>query len=317
MWKQYGEWSNDAPWTEEFKRLDLCGGSGRFISENGQDMMEIFLPDGFMVDVGYIEEDKCWVVTVAKTEDWHAFHMEQTVSDRARLYAAIQSAVYRAASAKPLRGVIRGVIFDMDGVLVDSERLYLRFWREACAAAGFPLSEEQALSLRSNSPAAAIPKFEAWFGGSADYWQIRETRRRMMADYIDAHGVSAKEGAAALLSSLKEKDVPIALATASPVKRAKHYLAPLGLFDLFDAVVSGTDVTNGKPAPDIYLRAAGMLGIAPSACAAVEDSPSGIVSAHSAGCFTVMVPDLTPPQEDILPLVGCLAQKLTDLDSLL
>ena len=174
-----------------------------------------------------------------------------------------------------------------------------------------------ASSLDPGGPAAAIPKFEAWFGGSADYWQIRETRRRMMADYIDAHGVSAKEGAAALLSSLKEKDVPIALATASPVKRAKHYLAPLGLFDLFDAVVSGTDVTNGKPAPDIYLRAAGMLGIAPSACAAVEDSPSGIVSAHSAGCFTVMVPDLTPPEEDILPLVGCLAQKLTDLDSLL
>ena len=317
MWKQYGEWSSGEPWTEEYKTLDLCGGSGRFISENGQDMMEIFLLNGFMVDVGFIQEDKCWIVTIAQAKDWHAFHMEKAVSDRARLYEEIQSAIYRAASAKPLRGVIRGVIFDMDGVLVDSERLYLRFWREACASYGFTLSEEQALSLRSNSPSTAIPKFEAWFGSSADYWQIRETRRRLMADYIDTNGVNAKNGAAEILSTLKDKGIRIALATASPVKRAKHYLAPLGLFDLFDAVVSGTDVVNGKPAPDIYLCAAEMLGLSTAECAAVEDSPSGVLSAHSAGCFTVMIPDLTPPENDILPLVGCLAQKLTDLNNLL
>ena len=216
-----------------------------------------------------------------------------------------------------MESVYRGVIFDMDGVLVDSERLYMRFWREACAEYGFTLTQEMALSLRSNSPETATPKFLKWFGETADYHRIRERRRRLMADYIDKNGVELKKGAAEILDYLKRKDILIALATASPVKRARHYLAPYGLFEKFDAVVSGSDIASSKPAPDIYIKAAQLLGLAPGECIAVEDSPSGIISAKTAGCFTVMIPDLTQPDGDIADYIDLVAQSLDDLTSLL
>lgn len=211
----------------------------------------------------------------------------------------------------------KGVIFDMDGVLVDSEKLYMRFWREACAAYGFELTKEMALSLRSNSPEAAIPKFFAWFGEKADYHEIRGLRRKLMAEYIDANGVNLKDGAAEILDFLKGKEIKTALATASPVKRAMHYLSPYGLFEKFDAVISGADIARSKPAPDIYLAAAKALALPPERCMAVEDSPSGILSAKTAGCFTVMIPDLTPPDEAILPYIDCQATDLNDVRDLI
>ena len=159
--------------------------------------------------------------------------------------------------------IYKGAIFDMDGVLVDSERLYMRFWQEACAFNGFEMTGEMALSLRSNSPETAIPKFRMWFGESADYYGIRELRRKLMAEYIDKSGVDLKPGAQEIIEYLKQKGIKTALATASPVKRARHYLEPHGLFDKLDAVVSGTSVPRSKPAPDIYLAAAGLLGIPP------------------------------------------------------
>lgn len=139
----------------------------------------------------------------------------------------------------------------------------------------------------------------------------------MMADYIDKYGVDMKDGAAEILSYLKEKGCKIALATASPVKRAKYYLEPYGLFDKFDAVISGSDVLRSKPAPDIYLAAAKALGLPPENCIAVEDSPSGILSAKSAGCFTVMVPDLTPPDDSLLPYIDRIAVSLADIRTII
>ena len=212
---------------------------------------------------------------------------------------------------------IHGVIFDMDGVLVDSERLYLHFWREASASFGFAMSEAQALSLRSNSPEAAIPKFRAWFGDNADYHAIRARRRDMMAEWIDREGVALKQGAAEVTRELKAHGYRIALATASPLRRAEHYLAPHGLWGIFDAVIGGPDVTRSKPAPDIYLAAAAALRLPPTACLAAEDSPSGVRAAHDAGCFTVMIPALTPPDGESQLLADCVLDNLTQLRTLL
>ena len=216
-----------------------------------------------------------------------------------------------------LSRAIKGAVFDMDGVLVDSEKLYLRFWQEACAAYGLTLTHEQGLSLRSNSPEAAIPKFAAWFGKEADYYAIRELRRKRMADFIDRHGVECKPGAEAILRLLRSKGIRTALATASPVKRARHYLGPHGLFDLFDAVISGADIGRSKPAPDIYLAVAKAIGLSPEECIAVEDSPAGLISAKTAGCFTVMIPDLTQPEKDLTPYIDFLAKELTDIAGLI
>ncbi len=208
---------------------------------------------------------------------------------------------------------IRGVIFDMDGVLVDSEKLYLRFWQEACAKFGFELDRGQALSLRSNSPETAMRKFMAWFGENADYLKIRDARRELMEQYIKIFGVELKEGAAEIIDYLQSRGIKTALATASPLKRAADYLKQYGIFDKFDAVVSGAGVARSKPASDIYLKAADELGLPPWECMAVEDSPTGILSAHDAGCLTVMIPDLTPPDDETLRLTDCVLKKLTDI----
>ena len=133
----------------------------------------------------------------------------------------------------------------MDGVLVDSEKLYMRFWQEACAFFGYDLTPEMALSLRSNSAETAIPKFIDWFGETVDYYKIRELRRRLMADFIDKNGVEIKPGAIEIFSYLKQNGLKIALATASPVKRAIHYLEPYGLFDMLDAGLRYDDLKVG------------------------------------------------------------------------
>ena len=208
---------------------------------------------------------------------------------------------------------IKGAIFDMDGVLVDSEKLYQRFWIQACADYGFVLTEEQSLSLRSNSPEVAIPKFKAWFGEDVNYNQLRDRRRKLMSEYIDANGVELKSGAEEIIEYLKSQDIKIALATASPLKRAEHYLSPYGLMEKFDAVVCGSMVEHGKPAPDIYLCAAKALDLNPCECIAVEDSPTGVRSSSAAGCVCVFVPDLTPPEEQISSLVYYIVKDLDEI----
>ena len=307
---------NEAPWTAPYRQLELHGGTLRLICEDGEDILQVTLPDGYTVDAGRAP-DGCLYVTTWRTDSYHGFHREEAVPEQTSLAAAVQKALNRAAAGHPLRGVVRGVLFDMDGVLVDSERLYMRFWREASAAHGFPMTQAQALSLRSRSPEAAVPLFRAWFGENADYHAIRETRRLLMSAYIDAHGVEAKPGAKDLLAYLKAGGYRLALATSSPVARAVQYLGRNGLDAYFDATVSGTEVAHGKPAPDIYLRAASALGLTPAECAAVEDSPVGVAAAGAAGCFTVMVPDLTPAETDVLPMVSCLAENLTALKTFL
>lgn len=213
--------------------------------------------------------------------------------------------------------MIKGIIFDMDGVLVDSEKLYMRFWQEACKSYGYELSDENALSLRSNSAETAAPKFIEWFGSGADYNMLRDKRRMLMSEYIESNGVDLKNGAKEALNSIKAMSIKIALATASPIERAERYLAPYGLFDIFDVTVSGHNLTKSKPAPDIYIYAAKSLELPCDECIAVEDSPSGIISAHDAGCFTVMIPDLTEPNEEIITLIDKKLSSLTELTSLL
>ena len=134
-----------------------------------------------------------------------------------------------------------------------------------------------------------------------------------MEQYIKIFGVELKEGAAEIIDYLQSRGIKTALATASPLKRAADYLKQYGIFDKFDAVVSGAGVARSKPASDIYLKAADELGLPPWECMAVEDSPTGILSAHDAGCLTVMIPDLTPPDDETLRLTDCVLKKLTDI----
>ena len=198
---------------------------------------------------------------------------------------------------------IRGVISDMDGVILDSEKLYVRFWCEAANLCGFPMEKRHALGIRSMARPFAIERLRGWFGEGFDYDLVRNKRIELMDGYVSGHGIQAKPGAKALLEWLKANGYGVALATATPVERASLYLNSVGLLGYFDEVCSAREVKNGKPMPDIYLYAAKKLGLAPSECLALEDSPNGARSAASAGCKTVLIPDLDDPTEELKDLL--------------
>lgn len=212
---------------------------------------------------------------------------------------------------------VRGVLFDMDGVILDTECLYSRFWMEACRFYGFPMSWEQSLQMRSMNRAAGQEKLRTFFGPAADYATIRQKRIELMDAFVAKEGVAAKPGIYPLLDTLEARGIPCAITTSSPHERIQRYMTPLKLYHRFQKIVTGYDVPNSKPEPDIYLRGAAELGLAPGQCLALEDSPSGILSASRAGCLPVLIPDQDQPDAQTLSLLYAKADTLADVIELL
>lgn len=209
--------------------------------------------------------------------------------------------------------VVRAVIFDMDGTLIDTEKYYRKFWRMALEEAGYSVSEEQILSLRSLGRPHAPRQLQEWFGKDFDYYAIRERRKELMEDCIRKEGVFCKKGARELLEFLKERNITVAIATATDLERTHKYLKMAGLDIYFENIISATQVKEGKPSPDIYLYACGQLGLRPEECIAVEDSPNGVLSAYRAGCPVIMVPDQTQPDEEISRYLFACAKDLGEI----
>ena len=212
---------------------------------------------------------------------------------------------------------ICGVLFDMDGVVLDTEKLCARFWAEAAQALGYPMTYEQALGMRSLNSAAGQAKLESYFGPGVSRAEMRKKRVELMDAYVAQFGVEAKPGIHELLDYLKGQGIRTAIATSSPMERAKSYLDSLGLTAKFDCICSGHDVAQGKPAPDIYLKAAASIDVPPENCLAIEDAPAGIESAHRAGCWPVLVPDLDGSDEEMRKTLYAEADTLLDIIHLL
>lgn len=206
--------------------------------------------------------------------------------------------------------MLKGVIFDMDGLMLDTEKLLVRFWRQAAAEFGYSMSFENVLSIRSLSRKYSVPFLKGLFGEQFEFEQIRSRRIALMNDYIDKNGFDIKKGLFRLLDYLRENSYRIAVATATDRERTLMYLGKINAAHYFDKIICGDMVKNGKPEPDIYITAASELGLAPCECAALEDSPNGIKSAYSAGCKAVMIPDLSAPDEEIRPMLSAVYDDL-------
>ena len=220
--------------------------------------------------------------------------------------------IYREKTAP-----ILGVLFDMDGVVLDTEKLYARFWAEAAHALGYPMTYEQALGMRSLNSAAGQAKLESYFGPGVSRAQMRDKRVELMDAFVAENGIDPKAGIHELLDALKERGIRTAIATSSPMPRATAYLSRQGLLEKFDCICSGHDVKQGKPAPDIYLHAAASIGLPPENCLAIEDSPAGIESAFRAGCMPVLVPDLDGSTDEMLKILFAESDSLLELLHLL
>lgn len=205
---------------------------------------------------------------------------------------------------------ITGAVFDMDGLMIDTEKLYLRYWKQAAADFGYDMQDEHVYAIRSLARKYSIPKLKSFFGQDFPTEDVRARRTELINAHIRDNGIELKKGLFELLDWLKTHGVKLAVATATPRERAEMYLKKINAMDYFDAVICGDMITNGKPDPDIYLTAARELGLPPEQCAAFEDSPNGIKAAHSAGCHAVMIPDMTPPDEEITPLLDAVYDDL-------
>ena len=188
---------------------------------------------------------------------------------------------------------MKGAIFDMDGLLFDTERLFQRVWHEMAAERGLTLDGGFALAVCGTTGAAEEAVVRRYFPGAEPAAIIEELNRRTRA--LEQTEVPLKPGVCTILKGMREDGWRIAVASSSPPDMIQHNLSLTGLRDFFDGLVSGNEAARGKPFPDIFLLAAQRLGLPASDCWVFEDSVNGVRAGIAAGCKTVMVPDLVPP----------------------
>ena len=199
--------------------------------------------------------------------------------------------------------MIKAAILDMDGTMIDTEKLYMRFWIEAAKFYGYEMKPEHVLEIRSLANVFAREKFKVFFGNQCNYDEIRAKRKEFMESYFADNKIEKKYGLDEFLNHLKNKNYKICVATATDKERTQRYLRELQIDKYFDKIVCADMVRCGKPEPDIYLEAAKQLGCIPEECIALEDSPNGVLSANRAGCKVIMIPDMDQPSEETMNLL--------------
>jgi HAD superfamily hydrolase (TIGR01509 family) len=195
------------------------------------------------------------------------------------------------------------VIFDMDGLMLDTERLSIPLWTEAGIDFGYNITEEIVLRMVGISSKKTRELLFDEFGADFPYDSICEKFRSLVKKKIEKNGVPKKYGLDFLLDHLVAAKIPLAVATSTRRATAPEMLHKAGILDRFSVVVCGDDITNGKPAPDIFLLAAEKLGVSPSACVGFEDSPAGLKGLHSAGIRSIFIKDVIDPPQEILATI--------------
>jgi beta-phosphoglucomutase len=195
------------------------------------------------------------------------------------------------------------VIFDMDGLVLDTETTYFIAWQQAAKAMGYALSESLCLSLSGLHYKDVEKKLMALCGADFNLQAFNRLSGIFWREHVNAYGINIKPGFTQLLEFIVHQQTPFCLATNSRAVNAYECLEFAGIKDVFSTIISRDDVEHGKPAPDIFLKAAELLQVPVSQCLVLEDSYAGIEAASRAGAFSVFVPSTEPA--DSLALVLC------------
>ena len=193
----------------------------------------------------------------------------------------------------------KGAIFDMDGVLFDTERIYQETWQEIAARQDITLDGSFLRAISGTNGAYMCRVIEKYYH-VPDGKDIMERGMEQVRQKLSVY-VPMKKGVRDILDYFRKNDIGIAVASSSAVQQIEANLQMSGIRDYFSVIVSGLEVNQGKPEPDIFLLAAKRLHCAPEECFVFEDSENGIRAGYAAGCFTVMVPDLLEASSEIQP----------------
>ena len=209
------------------------------------------------------------------------------------------------------------VIFDMDGVLFDTERLMLKCWQKACGEYGIDDIDKIYPACIGTTGPTTIEIFNEYYANKYPFSEIQPKALEAMHEHIDHFGPPVMPFAPELLSSLYEEGFQIGLASSTFSDLIRKELSRAGLETYFSVVIGGDMIERGKPAPDIFLRACSELGRGPANVYVIEDSENGIRAAHAAGAIPIMVPDMVSPSDEILSMCAHVANDLKEVRDLL
>ncbi len=215
-----------------------------------------------------------------------------------------------AVQAPSSRQPLHSVVFDMDGLLFDSERIVKQSWDTAGDILGYPRLGEHIYHTLGQNRASRRAYFLSVYGPGFPYERFQDLSREAFRRQVRLHGLPVKTGAKELLDFLREEGIPCALATSSSRDYCLGNLRAAHIEHCFRQILTGDMVTHSKPHPEIYASACRLLGASPARSIALEDSPNGIRSAHAAGLNPVLIPDLMPISRivkeapDIRPLLA-------------
>lgn len=211
----------------------------------------------------------------------------------------------------------RAVVFDMDGLMIDTERVALECWIESARVFGWEISRETCLSLVGLGQRESRQALLDRMGGKFPLAEVSARGRERYLQRLRGEGVAVKPGLVPLLDWLAERDVPVAVATSTQHALALEKLSLAGLRERFETIVCGDQVPKGKPAPDVYREAVARIDADPARCIALEDSEIGLRAAHAAGLTCIVVPDLLPPSPEYESLAHAIVPSLREARTLL
>ena len=205
------------------------------------------------------------------------------------------------------------VVFDMDGVIFDSERAVMQCWKEVASRHNIPDIEKAILACTGTTMERTREIMLNLYGADFPYDEYARESSVIFHSRYDGGRLPMKQGVKELLTFLKEHDKKIALASSTRQQVVTDELRDAGIIEYFDRIICGDMVSRSKPAPDIFLKACEELNVSPSDSYAIEDSYNGIRAAHAGGLHPIMVPDLLPADEEMQSLAEIILPNLTSV----
>ena len=195
--------------------------------------------------------------------------------------------------------MIKAILFDMDGTVLDTEPLSKLAWSTVLTENGYSFTDKMFYEHTGLNPASTEKLYKRYLGEDFPYYEMRKKVHLFREEYRNKHGIAVKKGFYILSDALREKGIKAVIATSTPKAEAEHYLEIAGIRDRFEYIIGGDEIVHGKPDPEIYLKAAESANAAINECIAVEDSTNGILSALNANIKCVYIHDFSDISKEL------------------